>query len=386
MVETTSNHGWEIPTVGGSEDTWGQILNDFFNGQLDELVTLSGSSTDRPAAGADTVDWYHSTDEEVIYYNDGSTWNEISYGKDASPTWTSSHSFESTLFVNDTANVHRLVVRPSSGDADFDLDTPTGGDATFKFVQDQTDQWSFHFRDSTQNLEYYNYNTGQKVMVADSSNNNVDYPNGTLSEQGNRVATRNWSSNNFLEQDGNTVLQLQRADNMIFSRLGQHDFELGLQRLEYPFGQFEVYDNSNRVSSTTNINTVYGLESNGNGYVELTSGSLSGNVVHNEKLAESIPDELVVVDTLRNTLADGADVYYEVEDDNGNVVTVTRDMLDSIIDVSQVLSGVGITVTAYFERDVDTTTSPQLDSWAVYMEGSEDAPYFEVTEDGTTLK
>lgn len=73
----TTNHGWTIPRVGRANDEWGQILNDFFDNELDAQVILEGPHSERPTAGSDVVKYYHSTDRDVIYYNDGSSWNEI---------------------------------------------------------------------------------------------------------------------------------------------------------------------------------------------------------------------------------------------------------------------------------------------------------------------
>ena len=77
MTETTSNHGWTIPTVGGDTDQWGTILNDFFDGELDRQVTLEDTISNRPSASSTTVKFFHATDEDIIYYNNDSSWNAI---------------------------------------------------------------------------------------------------------------------------------------------------------------------------------------------------------------------------------------------------------------------------------------------------------------------
>lgn len=94
-MANTSNHGWEIPDVGGDKDVWGQILNDFFDGELDEQVKLEGTFANRPAAGQDTVKYYHATDQRIVYYNDGSSWQAVyGLGTDSNPVPGTSH-FES---------------------------------------------------------------------------------------------------------------------------------------------------------------------------------------------------------------------------------------------------------------------------------------------------
>jgi len=74
-MTTTSNHNWDIPDVGGSKDTWGQILNDLFENDLDRQVTLEDTVANRPTADGTAVKYFHATDEGRLYYNDGSSWN-----------------------------------------------------------------------------------------------------------------------------------------------------------------------------------------------------------------------------------------------------------------------------------------------------------------------
>ena len=95
MAEQTSNHDWTIPTVGEDTNTWGQILNDFFDGELDEQVTLEGPYSERPSAADGNVKLYLATDRKIVYYNDGSSWEAVyGLGTDSNPVPGTSH-FES---------------------------------------------------------------------------------------------------------------------------------------------------------------------------------------------------------------------------------------------------------------------------------------------------
>jgi hypothetical protein len=95
MVEQTSNHNWDIPSVGGDSNEWGTILNDLFDGDLDRDVVLKGTYANRPAAGTDTVTLYLATDRRIVYYNDGSSWEAVyGLGTEANPVPGTSH-FES---------------------------------------------------------------------------------------------------------------------------------------------------------------------------------------------------------------------------------------------------------------------------------------------------
>jgi len=101
MTQTT-NHEWDIPTVGADEGVWGEILNDFFDDELDRQVTLEGPLSERPNANSESVKYYHATDEERIYYNDGTDWNLIvgSIGDDIASTSHGNESHSSTFAVD----------------------------------------------------------------------------------------------------------------------------------------------------------------------------------------------------------------------------------------------------------------------------------------------
>ena len=86
MTETTSNHGWTIPEVGGSEDVWGQILNDFFDEELDTEISLKGPFSERPVADSNSPKLYLATDRRIVYYNDGNSWEAVyGLGTDSNP-------------------------------------------------------------------------------------------------------------------------------------------------------------------------------------------------------------------------------------------------------------------------------------------------------------
>jgi len=95
MTESTSNHNWTIPEVGGSKDVWGQILNDFFDDELDEEVSLKGPFSDRPSAGSGVAKLYLATDRRIVYYNNGTSWEAVyGLGTEDNPVPDTSH-FES---------------------------------------------------------------------------------------------------------------------------------------------------------------------------------------------------------------------------------------------------------------------------------------------------
>ena len=162
----------------------------------------------------------------------------------------------------------------------------------------------------------------------------------------------------------------RRAVNRLFIQTARHDFEIGLTRLDFDDGQFEVYAADERIESDENVTLVFGLPSNDEGYVELADGETTWSTTHVDQDMGFIPDEAVVVDELFSDLPDNADVRFEIEDENGNVVTIQRKDLDSTVDASQ-LETFRVRTRAVLERDTDTDPTPQLDSWANYLSGDE---------------
>ena len=166
------------------------------------------------------------------------------------------------------------------------------------------------------------------------------------------------------------AVDTRRAINQLFVQTGRHDFELGLARLEYADGQFEVYADDERIAADEDVNLVLGLPSDDEGYVELAEGATEGSTTHAEQDMGFLPDEAVVVDELFSELPDGADVRYEIEDENGNVVTAGRDDLDSVVDLDAIET-FRVTTTAILDRETDTDPTPQVDAWSAYLDGQE---------------
>ena len=133
MAEQTSNHDWTIPTVGEDTNTWGQILNDFFDGELDEQVTLEGPYSERPSAADGNVKLYLATDRRIVYYNDGSSWEAVyGLGTDSNPVPGTSHfesvSTGSAIIGGQQADYHwehlTTVTDSQSSGSDLPVDLP----------------------------------------------------------------------------------------------------------------------------------------------------------------------------------------------------------------------------------------------------------------------
>jgi len=95
----------------------------------------------------------------------------------------------------------------------------------------------------------------------------------------------------------------------------------------------------------------------------------SGEVQHTFEDIGFTPEEVVINDDLRQPLPANADVYYQIEDGDGNSQTITRSDIDTTVDLTGFTSA-SVSTTAIIERDDTTAESPQLDAWALYLRGA----------------
>ena len=222
------------------------------------------------------------------------------------------------------------------------------------------------------NVSELNRNPDISAKTIDAAEVSADSADVTNDVGAGSISTEEVDSSQYL-LDGEEFkpgADTRRAVNRLFTQVGRHDFEIGLTRLDFDDGQFEVYADDERIESDENVTLVLGLPSNDEGYVELADGETAGSTTHVEQDMGFIPDEAVVVDELFSDLPDNADVKFEIEDENGNVVTIQREDVDSTVDVSQ-LETFRVRTRAVLERDTDTDPTPQLDSWANYLSGGQ---------------
>lgn len=73
MVRNTTHHSWPFPDHGDQDY---EFTFDDFVDTLDVDVVLKDTKANRPAAGT-AGRWFLATDELHIYYDDGSTWNQV---------------------------------------------------------------------------------------------------------------------------------------------------------------------------------------------------------------------------------------------------------------------------------------------------------------------
>lgn len=77
MTEQTDTHGWTIPTTGGDADVWGSVLNDFFDGELENNVILKDTYSNRPSASNTNLVLFLATDRRIVYWNNSGTWEAV---------------------------------------------------------------------------------------------------------------------------------------------------------------------------------------------------------------------------------------------------------------------------------------------------------------------
>jgi len=118
---------------------------------------------------------------------------------------------------------------------------------------------------------------------------------------------------------------------------------------------YSVYIDGSYGYSGSNDNTV-------KKWGEKQSGSNQGTVEHQFKDVGFVPERVVLgYDAAQN---DGS-LYFEVEDDAGNIEQFSNP--DTEITLSSI-STQNVKSTLYLERPSETDTSPEVDSWAMYLD------------------
>jgi len=177
------------------------------------------------------------------------------------------------------------------------------------------------------------------------------------------------------------ISDTRNAVNQLFIDNARQDFELGLSILEMDDGQFEVYANDNRIAEQSNVDLNLGSPLSGKGTVSLASNETSGFTEHDKEDYGFLPDSVWITDDINTDPANGS-IEYEIEDENGNVVTVTQSDTESSIDVSNVIETYAVTTRAVLKRDTDSDTSPVLDAYSAYISGQTPDDYLEATVTG----
>lgn len=170
MARNTTHHAWPFPEAGDTD--YADTL-DTFADTLDVDVVLKDTKTNRPAAG--TADrWFLATDEPELYYDDGSSWTQITNQSDASGT--------------------------ISGD-------------NFEAAQSTSTPYAYHFNDDT---DTGLYRTGADALalatggvdgIQIDASRNVSVPNGDIDDGTNKIfdAANGYVPLSILEANSVTV-------------------------------------------------------------------------------------------------------------------------------------------------------------------------------------
>jgi hypothetical protein len=175
----------------------------------------------------------------------------------------------------------------------------------------------------------------------------------------------------------------RNAVNQLFIQNARQDFELGLTILEMDDGQFEVYANDARIADQSNVDLSLGSTLDGNGTISLSTGVTEGFTEHDKEDYGFLPNSVWITDDIETNPANGT-IEYEIEDENGNVVTVTQSETEGNVDVSGIIETYAVRTRAVLQRDTDTDESPVLDAYSAYISGQQPADYLEATVTGVT--
>ena len=194
-------------------------------------------------------------------------------------------------------------------------------------------------------------------------------------------------TDSFTDPGGNTYTgrigaDTRRSVNQLFVQSARQDFELGLTVLDFSDGQFEIFANDDNIEESPGIDINFGSPLDDAGIAELADGETEGYSQHVEEDFGFLPSSAWVTDDVPG-LPDGATVEFEIEDENGNIVRIGRDEVDSDVNLSDDIETYGIETRAVLERDTDTDPTPVLDSYSVYLEGGVPDEYLDAEIEST---
>lgn len=122
----------------------------------------------------------------------------------ATRTWTgNNYVSESGDKINGDLQIGEFEIKGNWPSARFGVDSSHNITSTsaFSITQNQNDdQFEFTYQSGTSGDSF---NTNSALIIGDAGN--VEVPDGQLSEQGNRVATRTWTGNNYVSESGDTM-------------------------------------------------------------------------------------------------------------------------------------------------------------------------------------
>jgi len=174
-----------------------------------------------------------------------------------------------------------------------------------------------------------------------------------------------------------TDIQVALMD--LYIQAAKHDFELALEQINYLRGDFNIYANSDDIKSQNNVTLSLREYTSTVGYVELETDATSGTITHDISEAAIQPTEAIIGNDL--TITENGGITYTLVGDNGNTVTISESEIDTKVDTSNLTSHI-VELKVELTRAWTTDTSPRLQSWGVYFDGSRLSSWFEVNQTG----
>lgn len=172
---------------------------------------------------------------------------------------------------------------------------------------------------------------------------------------------------------------IQVALNDLYIQAAKHDFELALEQINYLRGDFNIYANSDDIKSQNNVTLSLREYTSTVGYVELETDATSGTITHDISEAAIQPTEAIIGNDL--TITENGGITYTLVGDNGNTVTISESEIDTKVDTSNLTSHI-VELKVELTRTSTTDTTPRLQSWGVYFDGSRLSSWFEVNQTG----
>jgi hypothetical protein len=230
-------------------------------------------------------------------------------------------------------------------------------------------------------------NVDGEVIITDSGGTTIGRRDETNDEWVFDSIVSDTLEANTVRIDGDNVseklIDTRNSINQLVIDNARQDFELGLTIIDMDDGQFEIYANDNEIVETSNVTLNLGSPLNGNGTVSLTNTATNGFTEHNIEDYDLLPNSVVVTDDIDTNPSNGT-IKYEIEDENGNIVTVPRSQLNQSVDVSNTIETYAVSTRAVLERNSTTDTSPVLDAYSVYISGQKPDNYLDARVTGVS--
>ena len=178
----------------------------------------------------------------------------------------------------------------------------------------------------------------------------------------------------IIDPQGNVVTDItsfsgtaQALFNDLTREQASVQFELGLEKLDYRAGVYDIYVDETKVETLDDVHI-----DTDNHTLVLDSDVTDGSASYGADEYDFTPDNAVL--SIDGEIPDDASVSVRLVDENGDIVVVEE--VDTIVETDE-LTTFETDVTFEVERDNTSVDSPEIEDFAIYLNGTEPNEYYE---------